>query len=284
MLNKKSYYENIASYYKQTLNSYKDGWKMDEAHAIHYGYWDAEVNNFAASLLRMNAVMAEEAGIKEGSLVLDAGCGVGGSSFYLAQKYNCTCIGISLSEEQMQYALAYQKKLQLEQQTRFEIMDYCQTGFANNSFDVVWGCESICYAFDKKALLKEVYRILKPGGVFIMADGMVSNINNNNHATIRKWLDGWQVNYLETPNNWLSFASELQFTHAYHKDITRYTKQSSKRLLSLSVIGKLTILYNKWFGNNKWTAIQRNNINACWHQYWGMRKGLWNYGLIKMIK
>jgi tocopherol O-methyltransferase len=267
MLNKKKYYQNIASYYKQTLSSYKDGWKMDEAHAIHYGYWDGEVDNFAQSLLRMNAVMAEVAGVKESSKVLDAGCGVGGSSFYLAQKYNCTCIGISLSEDQMQYALTYQKKLQLEQKTQFEIMDYCHTRFANNSFDVVWGCESICYAFDKKELLKEVYRVLKPGGVFIMADGMVNDIKNNEHATIRKWLDGWQVNYLETPSNWVAYANELGFSSVAVKDITKYTKHSSKRLLWFGIIGSVTILYNKWFGKKKWSSIQKSNIYACWHQY-----------------
>jgi tocopherol O-methyltransferase len=284
MDSKANYYNNIQSYYKQSLNAYKDGWAMDEAQAIHYGYWDSEVSNFAQSLGRMNEVMAAYAKIKQGETVLDAGCGVGGSSIFLAQKYGCNCIGITLSTEQLLLAQKYSKQKNVEALTHFEIMDYTATKFDDESFDVVWGCESICYAYDKQVLLKEVFRVLKKGGRFIMADGMVPKIDNNNHKTIAKWLNGWQVNYLETPENWLQYGKEIGFQFMDYKDITPFTKQSSLRLLLFSLAGLPYILYNKIFGKKKWTAIQKNNIYACWHQYWGMKKGLWNYGMIVMEK
>lgn len=283
-MQQETYYKNIELYYQQSLNAYKDAWAMDTAQAIHYGYWDAEVSTFKQSLGRMNEVMAAFANIKQGESVLDAGCGVGGSSFYLAKNFGCNCTGITLSTHQLNLAKIYQKQKQLEALTHFEIMDYTATTFANESFDIVWGCESICYAYDKQVFLKEVHRLLKPGGRFIMADGMLPNFRNNKHSTIAKWLKGWQVNYLETPERWQQFGALLGFKNIKYKNITPFTKQSSKRLLWFSIAGIPYIAWNKLFGKQKWTTIQKDNIYACWHQYWGLKKGLWNYGVITMTK
>jgi tocopherol O-methyltransferase len=284
MLSQEQYYNNIEQYYEQTISSYKDGWAMDKAQAIHYGYWDEPVKNFASSLIRMNEIMAEAAQIQQGAILLDAGCGVGGSSFYLAKHFKAKCTGISLSHTQMQIALKYQQQLGLKEFTDFKIMDYCKTNFADNSFDVVWGCESICYAYNKKDLLKEVYRILKPGGVFVMADGMVTQYKNNEHPTIRKWLNGWQVNYLETPERWQEHGAAIGFKDFLFRDITKFTKQSSKRLFLIWLACQPWLVKNKLFGKTKWSDIQKDNIKACYHQYIGMNKGLWIYGLLTMKK
>jgi tocopherol O-methyltransferase len=282
--NKADYYSKIESYYKQSLNAYKDAWAMDSTMAIHYGYWDAEVKSFKASLGRMNQIMATFANIQAGEKVLDAGCGVGGSSIFLALNYNCHCTGITLSPSQLEIAKVNSVKNNVAHLTKFEIMDYTQTNFANQSFDIVWGCESICYAYNKEVLLKEVYRILKPGGRFIMADGMVSHFDNNQNPTIKKWLQGWQVNYLETPEHWEQFGHNIGFKKIEYKNITAFTKHSSRRLLWFSLVGVPYIWWNKLFGKIKWTEIQKNNIYACWHQYWGMKKGLWHYAMFNMVK
>jgi cyclopropane fatty-acyl-phospholipid synthase-like methyltransferase len=108
-----NYHKNIVDYYAASENAYKDSWDLNNSLAIHYGYWDERVKSFPQSLLRMNEVMMEAANIKSSDRVLDAGCGIGGSSIFLGEKMGCNVTGISLSERQINKAkeLAMKKKL-----------------------------------------------------------------------------------------------------------------------------------------------------------------------------
>jgi tocopherol O-methyltransferase len=159
-------------------------------------------------------------------------------------------------------------------------VSYVNTSFEDNSFDVVWGLESICYAPDKEAFVKEAYRLLKPGGRLIIADGMVTQFENNEHPIIKKWLLGWKVNFLESPIRFQSFFTNTGFKNTKYTDITPYTKASSKRLLWIYYACKVWGWWKKITFRYKWSRLQEENIQACLYQYKGIKKGLWGYGMI----
>jgi tocopherol O-methyltransferase len=109
--------------------------------------------------------------------IIDVGCGIGGSSLYLAQKYNATVTGITLSPVQSQRATARAQEANLSQQTQFKVADALRMPFADGSFDVVWTLESGEHMPDKAKFLQECHRVLKPGGTLLMATWCHRDIN-----------------------------------------------------------------------------------------------------------
>ncbi|HNH29308.1 MAG TPA: methyltransferase domain-containing protein [bacterium] len=278
-----TYHQNIIAFYDVLENPLRMIWDLDKSYAIHYGYWDEKVKSFPESLLRMNEVMAETAQIKSHERVLDAGCGVGGSSIFLARTIGCKTVGITLSANQVQRAKKNAQNSGTAHLNEFKVMDYSHTDFEDASFDVVWGCESICYADNKEEFVKEVYRILKPGGRFIMADGMVQKFEDNDNPIVAKGRDGWAANYVETPERFKQFLENTGFTNITYRDITDHIMHSAKRLYWVSFPAKLNQWIRPLFGK---TVAEHNkgNVNACKYQYLAFKKRLLVYGILCGVK
>lgn len=278
------YHQKIIDYYRDTEHAYRDSWDLDNSLAIHYGYWDQRVHSFPQSLVRMNELMAEAAGIGADDRVLDAGCGIGGSSIFLASATGARVTGISLSERQVNQARELARAKGVEGLTDFQVMDYSATKFPDRSFDVVWGCESICYAEDKNSFVREAARLLKPGGRLVVADGFVTRFEDNEHPLIRPWLDGWQVNYLETPARFSGYMEEAGFSHVQHRDISTGIMHSSRRLYRIYFLARLYLLWRRLSFSKPPTTLQQMNIRACKFQYRAIREGRWQYGLITGVR
>src|SRR5690606_37030137 len=135
----------IIAYYDECQVDYALVWQLHEALGMHYGYWEEDTPHHRAAIALMNQRVAEAAGVQPGDVVLDAGCGVGGSSIYLA-RLGCRVEGISLSAKQVATCTANAQKHQVADKVRFSRQNYLSTDFPDSHFDVVWAIESVCYA------------------------------------------------------------------------------------------------------------------------------------------
>lgn len=146
---------------------------------IHLGYYSEEEKYRKKPLREAQYTFIDEM-MKFGGIdpatdseakVLDVGCGFGGTSRYLARKLGpkADVTGITLSPQQVQRGT----ELAVEQKTpnaKFMVEDALEMpSFADNTFDIVWACESGEHMPDKKKYIEQMMRVLKPGGKFVMA-------------------------------------------------------------------------------------------------------------------
>ncbi|AFZ43592.1 Methyltransferase type 11 [Halothece sp. PCC 7418] len=101
--------------------------------------------------------------------ILDVGCGIGGSTLYLAQKFNATAQGVTLSPEQAKRGTERATEANLADRARFQVANALDLPFADQTFDFLWSLESGEHFPDKAKFLQEAYRVLKPGGKLLMA-------------------------------------------------------------------------------------------------------------------
>ena len=274
----------IADYYDQSYWDYRTSWLNSNNLAIHYGYWSDNTQSHSDSLLEMNEVLAGQLDLKPNDHVLDAGCGIGGSSIWLAEKFGVRVTGITISPTQIDQANKNAKKRGVDHLVHFKLEDYTQTSFEDETFDHVWGLESICYALKKSDFIKEAYRILKKGGCFAIADGFATkrNVTQDEWQHILKVLNGWAMPNMAMPSEFESFMKDSGFTDIYYRDITKNTLPSSKRLYYTAL---LTYPMEKIMSVLRLrSSVQSGNFDACFGQYHVLHDGIGCYGLFSARK
>jgi len=276
--------KDVADYYDQTRIHYRYFWQLDQYHTLHYGLWEEDVKSLGAAMLRTNERLTKLADIQPDMRVLDAGCGIGGPARWLASKIGCEVVGLSLSERQVHKARALSKEQGLEDRVHFEVGNYCQTGFADASFDVVWAIEAHATEVDKEAFIQEAFRLLKPGGCLVMADYLSAkpSFSPQESALMMQWLNHWAITELANIEMFAGWITRTGFDFREFEDVTARIMPSALRMYWASFPGWLgTKAYNLF---RRATPFSRTHYKASRAQYLAVKRGLWQYVLIKAIK
>ena len=161
----------------------------------------AESPGFTRALERTIDLIAAPLGIEEGHHVVDAGCGIGGTAIYLAEKLNCTITGVNVTEPQLEIARKKVREAGAGDRVDFKWADCSRhLPFDDASVDAVVNVESGCHYGDRGQYLREVFRILKPGGRTGAMDWMVpDDLSSGQYAEhIQPLCDAWAVQSLES--------------------------------------------------------------------------------------
>lgn len=272
----KNYHQEIESYYDESLRDYEIVWQLKYSMALHYGFWNENVNTHRQALWNMNFQIAKNAQIKKSDTVLDAGCGVGGTSFFLANNIGCSVEGISLSEAHISRALEYKKDNDPNDLVKFSCQNFCNTSFSDNSFDVIFGIESVVHAENKSEFLREAYRLLKPEGRLLISDYFLRPLKNEKEKEIiRKWANSWAIDNFIYEDDFLNEVKNIGFNTFFLKDISKNVYPSIKLMHRSYYPGIFISRISNLFG--KRTDKQLENSKSGKYQYKSYKSGVWKY-------
>ncbi|BAY18093.1 type 11 methyltransferase [Anabaenopsis circularis NIES-21] len=161
-------YQQIQQFYDASSGLWEEIW----GEHMHHGFYGADgtkKKDRRQAQIDLIEELLNWADVKTATNILDVGCGIGGSSLYLAEKFHARATGITLSPVQAARATERAQEMLLNLRSKFLVADAQAMPFADDSFDLVWSLESGEHMPDKTKFLQECYRVLKPGGTLIMA-------------------------------------------------------------------------------------------------------------------
>ncbi len=276
--------QDIANYYNVTQNHYEKWWGLNKSYSLHYGLWDSNTKNFHEALANTNITMMKLADIHNTDKVLDAGCGVGGAAVFIHQHSGAEVTGITLSQKQLKTANEMLRNNSISDKVNFKLMDYTQTSFADDSFDIIWACESICHCPNPKKFMDEAYRLLKKDGKLIICDFFKTQtfqVDQNNW--LQKWCDTWAVSQLQTSESFKDDLEKIGFKETKVIDYTSNIYKSAKRMYYSFFLGAIPSEIYRLF-NPRVSEFARNHYKCGFYQYKALQKNLWKYKIIMSYK
>ena len=240
-----------AKHYDDCYHDYLFAWCNRDNLALHYGYWDSDqAYDQHQALLNKNQVLYDKAGITPTDKVLDAGCGIGGSSIWMAREHGNRVTGITISTKQAAYARDHARRHGVADKVDFEIADFCATPFADATFDVVWALESSCHALNKGDFLREAWRVLKPGGRVVVCDGFLlqRQFDERQWQAVVTCLNGWAVPNLCARDEFSDLLLQQGFSDVQCHDITDQTQASADHMYKVAKRLQPVQKISQWLG------------------------------------
>lgn len=264
--------DKVRRYYLATTEDYLKYYATDWHQHMHYGF-ERDLPRGGNPTENLVRYLAEKAELKPGEALLDAGCGVGGSSIWLASQKGLRCVGLNLMPFQASLARNYAGAAE----ARFVAGDFMRPPFCDASFDAVWAVESFDHAPDKAEWMRVMAAKLRPGGRIAIADGFRAegDFAPSQAKAYAEFLRGWAVPHLCTTSELLRYGRDAGLELMHEEDITADVMPHAFAIYRFAFL----FVPGRWLLRKLRLTSEEKLLNATatWHQYRTLKQGLWSY-------
>ena len=206
--------------------------------------------------------------ISPDACVLDAGCGIGGSSRLLAKQFGCRVIGVDLADKFIKAANFLTTCTAQETRVSFKQASILDLPFEENTFDTILCQHVLMNIQDKSMAVKEFFRVLKPGGKLILHE--ITLGDNDPIIFPVPWASSPAISFLEPWNFLASIIEKQGFKTSSYSDKTseayswweKVKAASKKRSPRVNDLGPGLIFGSNasFFGKNMHENFKNNSI------------------------
>ncbi len=206
-------------------------------------------------------VLAKKLGLGKGMVVADLCSALGAPARHIVQKYGVLVKGVDATKTMLEKARQRDKEAKLDKYIEYYEGNVMDLPFKAGSVDIVWGQEAWCYVSDKERLLREAYRVLKPGGKIGFTDWIITGKIGDKE--LEPLYDSMAFPYMESFQGYQDLLGKVGFKQIDAVDNTEaFAKCFDQYYDMVTVQMKPTILKN--FGPELFDFA--NNLVTIWRK------------------
>lgn len=173
-----------------------------------------------------------------GKALLDIGCGTGGPAAVLAKEKGARVTCLDVEPQVLERARRTAESAGVTASIDFRLVEPGPLPFEPQTFDIVFSKDSLIHIPDKRALYREILRVLKPGGLFAASDWL-AGAGAMDDAAFRRYLALGHLKFtVATAEETAAIMRECGFAEVSTRDRNEWFKEVSARE-ALAIAGPL---------------------------------------------
>ncbi len=181
--------------------------------------------------------LASLADLRAGMHVLDVGGGLGGPAQTLASEFGCVVTVLDLTEAYCQIGAMLTARTGLANQVIFQCGNALDLPFPDRAFEVVWTQHSSMNIADKVRLFAEMFRVLRPGGVYAMHEVMAGPVQPIHFPV--PWARNPAISFLQPAGVVRALLTEAGFEEVHWRDTSLASLEFLRQRLAQTADGNL---------------------------------------------
>lgn len=190
---------------------------------LNFGLWEEGITNYISAAENLVKKMGNMLSLSPQSRLLDVGCGMGAQDIFLHQNFGCKITALDVT---WKHVLSTQQRIiahQLQESVQVHHGTATRLPFPNHHFNTILSIEAPEHFHTRKDFFREAQRILKPGGVMVLADYVLKRWPGNfwEKSVVSTAAKLWKVpreNY-ETVQSYQKRLEEQGFTKIHIEEV-----------------------------------------------------------------